>query len=47
MGRYKKTVGAFAYEIGRSDRLIYRIELGSHELILVRVCDHKSTYGTD
>ena len=47
MGRYKKTVEAFAYEIGRSDRLIYRVETERLEIIMLRVCDHKSVYGKD
>ena len=47
MGRYKKSTRVFAYEIGQSDRLIYRIEHGHHRIVLMRVCDHKSVYGKD
>ena len=47
MGRLKKPLGAFAYNIDKSDRLIYMIDSDLHNLILLRVCDHKSVYGTD
>lgn len=47
MGRYKKSTRAFAYEIGQSDRMIYRIERDHHRIVLTRVCDHKSVYGKD
>ena len=47
MGRYKNTIRAFAYEVGRSDRLIYRVDLGRREIVPARVCDHKSAYGVD
>ena len=45
LGKYKKHAGAFAYEIGRSDRLLYRLDRSSNEIVLLRVCDHKSVYG--
>lgn len=45
MGRYKKIIRAFAYEVGRSDRRIYRVDLERREIVLTRVCDHKSAYG--
>ena len=47
MGRYKKSTRAFAYEIGQSDRMIYRIERDHHRIVLTRVCDHKSVCGKD
>ena len=47
MGRYKNTVEAFAYEIGRSDRLIYRVDNERLEIILMCVGDHKAVYRKD
>ena len=45
MGVYKKSIRAFAYKISRSDRLIYRVDHGRRQIVLMRVCDHKSVYG--
>jgi len=47
MGRYKKSMGARAYEIGKSDRLIYSVDRGSRQMTLERICDHKSVCGMD
>lgn len=47
LGKYKKHAAAFAYEIGRSDRLLYRLDRSRNEIVLLRVCDHKSVYGRD
>ena len=39
--------GYFAYEIGRSHRLIYKV-IGQQKIILLLVVgDHKSAYGRD
>ena len=46
-GRYKRHVRVFAYELGKSDRLIYTLDYFRNEIILMRVCDHKSAYGRD
>ena len=43
-GRFK---GYFAYEIGRSYRLIYRVVSRQKIVLLVVVGDHKSVYGRD
>ena len=43
-GRFK---GYLAYEIGRSNRLIYRINNHQKTILLVVVGDHKSVYGRD
>ena len=43
-GRFK---GYFAYEIGRSYRLIYRVIDRQKIVLLVVVGDHKSVYGKD
>ncbi len=45
LGKYKNHAGAFAYEIGRSDRPLYRLDRPRNEIVLLRVCDHKSVYG--
>ena len=47
LGKYKKHAGAFAYKIGRSDRPLYRPDRPRNEMVLLRVCDHKSVYGRD
>ena len=47
MGRYKKSMGARAYEIDKSDRLIYSVDRDRRQITLERVCDHKSVYGMD
>ena len=43
-GRFK---GYFAYEIGRSYRLIYKVINQQKIVLLVVVGDHKSVYGKD
>ena len=43
-GRLK---GYFAYEIGRSHRLIYKVISRQKIILLMVVGDHKSVYGRD
>jgi len=43
-GKFK---GYFAYEIGRSYRLIYKVINPQQIILLVVVGDHKSVYGKD
>ena len=45
MGVYKKSIRAFAYNVSKSDRLIYRVDHVRRQIVLMRVCDHKSVYG--
>jgi len=47
IGNYKQHQKIFAYELGKSDRLIYTLDYFHNEIILIRVCDHKSVYGKD
>ncbi|MEM3172089.1 MAG: hypothetical protein QXE82_00965 [Candidatus Nitrosotenuis sp.] len=37
----------FAYEIGKTHRIIYSIRYRDGVIELLRVCDHKSVYGKD
>jgi len=47
LGDYKSNLRIFAYELGKGDRIIYSIDYQQNLIILLRVCDHKSTYGKD
>ena len=47
VSRYKKNIGAFVYDLGRGDRLMYTLDYAHDTIILHRVCDHKSVYGKD
>ncbi len=47
LGKYKQSNKVFAYELGKNDRLIYTLDYFHNEIILLRVCDHKSVYGKD
>lgn len=44
-GAYKGNLRVFAYEMGRSYRIIYFADRDRREIVLSRVCDHKSVYG--
>lgn len=44
-GAYKGNLRVFSYEIGRSYRIIYFTDRSEREIVLSRVCDHKSVYG--
>ncbi len=37
----------YAYELGHDDRIIYKVEYDRHTIVLIRVGDHKMTYGKD
>jgi mRNA-degrading endonuclease YafQ of YafQ-DinJ toxin-antitoxin module len=37
----------YAYELGHDDRMIYRVDYDKRTIELVRVGDHKMTYGKD
>ncbi len=47
LGVYKSSMEVYAYELGHDDRMIYRINYDGHTIELVRVGDHKMTYGKD
>lgn len=44
LGKFK---GYFAYEIGKSYRLIYKVINPQHIILLIVVGDHKLVYGKD
>ena len=47
LGDYKKDINVFSYEMGRKDRIIFTIDYAGHEVMFLRLCDHKSAYGKD
>ncbi|MEX0861758.1 hypothetical protein [Nitrosopumilus sp.] len=47
LGVYKSSMEVYAYELGRDDRMIYRVDYDKHTIELVRIGDHKMTYGKD
>lgn len=47
LGSYKQSMRVFSYEIGRKYRIIYSVRYRDGVVDLLRVCDHKSTYGKD
>ncbi len=47
LGEYKQNKKVFAYEIGKSDRLIFTVDYLNYKIIFHRVCDHKSVYNKD
>ena len=47
LGTYKQDMRIFSYEIGRKYRIIYSVVYREGVIDLLRVCDHKSTYGKD
>ena len=47
LGRYKRGMRVFSYEVGRKYRVIYNVNWDSNVIELLRVCDHKSVYGRD
>jgi mRNA-degrading endonuclease RelE of RelBE toxin-antitoxin system len=47
LGAYKQSMKVYAYELGHDDRIIYNVDYDRNTIVLVRVGDHKMTYGTD
>jgi mRNA-degrading endonuclease RelE of RelBE toxin-antitoxin system len=47
LGVYKPSMKVYAYELGHDDRMIYRVDYDKRTIELVRVGDHKMTYGKD
>ena len=47
LGTYKQDMRVFSYEIGRKYRIIYSVLYRDGIVDLIRVCDHKSSYGKD
>lgn len=46
MGRYKKQLGVFSYEIGRKYRIIYSMRHDAKIIDIISVCDPKSVYSS-
>lgn len=47
LGSKKKSLGFYAIQLTDSDRLAYDVSEQDHEIRLLRVCNHKRTYGKD
>jgi len=47
LGIYKKTLSVYAYKLDKSNRLIYDVDFPNIVISLIRVGDHKSSYGSD
>jgi len=47
LGKYKQGQRVFAYDLGRKYRIIYNINWSANTIEFIRVCDHKSAYGSD
>ncbi|MHB8602961.1 MAG: type II toxin-antitoxin system RelE family toxin [Nitrosotalea sp.] len=47
LGVYKSSMGVYAYELGHDDRIIFKVDHERCTIELVRVGDHKMTYGKD
>lgn len=45
LGKYKKLMGVYAYEFGRSIRMLYNVRRKDNVIELIRFGDHKETYG--
>ncbi|MDE1770170.1 MAG: hypothetical protein KGI28_06425 [Thaumarchaeota archaeon] len=46
-GVFKSSMKVYAYELGQNDRIIYDIDYQNQRIMLLRVGDHKMTYGKD
>jgi len=44
-GVFKPSMKVYAYELGRSDRILYDVNFTNKIIILFRVGDHKDVYG--
>lgn len=47
LGVYKPSMKVYAYELGHDDRIIFKVDYDIHTIVLIRVGDHKMTYGKD
>lgn len=46
-GVFKPSLNVFAYELGQNNRIIYDIDYENQQIVLLRVGDHKMSYGKD
>ena len=47
LGKYKQSMGVFAYEVGRKYRILYSVRHDDGVIDLHIVGDHKTVYGKD
>ena len=47
LGKYKKHMRIYAYDLDRKYRIIYDINYDEHVISFIRVGDHKNAYGKD
>ncbi len=47
LGVYKSSMQVYAYELGHDDRIIFTVDHNGNTIELIRVGDHKMTYGKD
>ena len=47
LGVYKKSMNVYAYKLDKNNRLIYDVDFSNNIIFLIRVGDHKSSYGSD
>ena len=44
-GKFKASMKVYAYEFGKSERILYDVNFTDKIIILIRVGDHKDVYG--
>lgn len=44
-GKFKPSLKVYAYELGRSERILYDVNFAGKIITLFRVGDHKDVYG--
>ena len=47
LGKYKRSLRIYAYDLDKSNRILYDVRFSDNVIELYRVGDHKQTYGKD
>lgn len=47
LGDYKPSLKVYAYNLDKSNRIIYTVDFSNNIIELRRVCTHKQAYGKD
>lgn len=47
LGDYKPSLKVYAYNLDKSNRIVYSVDFSNNTIELRRVGDHKMTYGKD
>ncbi len=47
LGSFKKSTNVYAYELDKSNRLLYDVDFPKNGIVLIRVGDHKASYGSN